>query len=245
MLRHVRQQHSAIPRRFPCPHCNKVLTRAQELKIHIATVHAEVKPSFQCWYCEATFTRSDNRQTHMRKYHDRIVREKDMNLFLHLQGLSEEKDDFKNEWMFVESRAIEEGQHNVCNCGQTPIHAYYFVENKFNGNRTFVGSHCIESTDERAAKVIAFFECLLQPGVKGTHQGENTFVIKPSKELARGLKHVKHLHPPIIETVGGQWYVTVNGTKGLVPGETYFLKLEATYKRQHLVFNVISHILLQ
>ena len=88
--------------------------------------------------------------------------------------------------------------------------------------------------------MIAFFECLLQPGVKGTYAGEDTFVIKPSKELARGLTHVKHLNPPILETAGGQWYVTVNGTKGVVPGETYCLKLEAKYKRHHLVFNVIS-----
>jgi len=238
MLRHVRQQHSANPTRFPCPECGKILTSAQKLKLHIETVHAEVKPSFQCWYCNAAFTRSSARQRHMRKYHGRICRERVMNLFLHLQGLSEEKDDFKNEWMFVESRAIRKGQHNVCNCGQTPIEAYYFVENTINGNRTFVGSHCIESIDERAAKVIAFFECLLQSGVKGTYAGEDTFVIKPSERLV--LQHVKHLNPPILETIEGLWLVNVKGADCLKPGETYCLKLEAKYKRHHLVFNVIS-----
>ena len=140
MLRHVSQQHSANPRRFPCPDCGKTLTSAEGLKLHLETVHAVIKPSFQCWYCNATFRRSKDRQHHMRRYHGRIVREKEMNLFLHMQQLSEEPDDFKNEWMFVESRAIRKGEHNVCNCGQTPIEAYYFVENTINGNRTFVGS---------------------------------------------------------------------------------------------------------
>lgn len=66
-----------------------------------------------------------------------------MNLQLHLDYLSV-GDDFQNEWMFVESRPIKRGEHNICPCGQTGLR-YYFIENKWNGNRTFVGSECIGS----------------------------------------------------------------------------------------------------
>ena len=51
----------------------------------------------------------------------------------HLQHLSEE-DDFQNEWMFVESRPIQPGEHNVFPCSKKPIQSYFFLENKFNGN---------------------------------------------------------------------------------------------------------------
>ena len=42
----------------------------------------------------------------MRRVHGRICREQEVNLQLHFQHLGEE-DDFKNEWVFVESRPIE------------------------------------------------------------------------------------------------------------------------------------------
>jgi len=64
----------------------------------------------------------------MRRVHGRICREQDMNLHLHLQHLSE-GDDFQDEWVFVESRPIEPGEHDVCPCGQTPIQSYFFIEN--------------------------------------------------------------------------------------------------------------------
>ena len=41
----------------------------------------------------------------MRRVHGRNCREQEVNLQLHLQHLSEETD-FKNEWMFVESRPV-------------------------------------------------------------------------------------------------------------------------------------------
>ena len=62
----------------------------------------------------------------MRKVHGRICREQDINLFLHLQHLSEEEEDFQGEWMFVESRPIEADEHNICPCGQKGIQAYFF-----------------------------------------------------------------------------------------------------------------------
>ena len=78
----------------------------------------------------------------MRRVHGRICREREVNLYLHLQHLSEEKN-FKNEWQFAASRPIEHGEHNDCLCGQTHIESYFFVENKWHGNRTFVGSDCV------------------------------------------------------------------------------------------------------
>ena len=96
---------------------SKVLTSAQSLTLHMKTAHADEKPCFDCWYCNATFTRQNARQDHMRRVHGRICREREVNLYLHLQHLSEEKN-FKNEWQFAESRPIEHGEHNVCLCGQ-------------------------------------------------------------------------------------------------------------------------------
>ena len=56
----------------------------------------------------------------MRRVHGRICREREVNLYLHSQHLSEEKN-FKNERQFAESRPIEHGEHNVSLCGQTHI----------------------------------------------------------------------------------------------------------------------------
>ena len=139
MQRHVQRQHLKNPQRFTCPKCRQVFTSKQNMKLHLETVCAEVKPCYKCLHCNASFTRQDNQQRHMRKVHGRICGEQDINLFLHLQHLSEEED-FQGEWMFVESRPIEANEHKICPCGQTGIQAYFFLENKINGNRTFVGS---------------------------------------------------------------------------------------------------------
>ena len=96
MLRHVRQQHSNNPLRFLCMICDKVLTSAQSLTLHMKTAHADEKPCFDCWYCNATFTRQNTRQDHMRRVHGRICREREVNLYLYLQHVSKEEN-FKNE----------------------------------------------------------------------------------------------------------------------------------------------------
>ena len=72
----------------------------------------------------ATVKRQNARQDHMRRVHGRICREREVNLYLHLQHLSEEKN-FKNEWQFAESRPIEHGEHNDYLCGQTHIESYF------------------------------------------------------------------------------------------------------------------------
>ena len=56
MRRHVRQQHSKNPFRFPCTICGTELTRAENLRLHMETIHADQKPCYRCWYCNATFT---------------------------------------------------------------------------------------------------------------------------------------------------------------------------------------------
>ena len=63
--------------------------------------------------------------SHQRRIHGRICREKEVNLHLHLQHLSE-NDDFQGEWMFVESRPIRPREHNICNCGQTRIKSSFW-----------------------------------------------------------------------------------------------------------------------
>ena len=166
MQRHVRQQHSNNPPRFPCTICGQELTKATNLKLHMETIHADQKPCYSCGYFDATFTRKAVRQRHMRRVHGRICREQEVNLHLHLQHVSEE-DDFKNEWVLVESRPIELGEHNICLCDQTPIHSYFFLENKFNGNRTFVGSDCLRNIDPKATTVISYFKHILENEVQG------------------------------------------------------------------------------
>ena len=116
---HVRQQHSKNPLRFPCMICGHELSRRHNLQ-------SEEKPHFSCWYCNATFSRKTDKQEHMRRRHGRICREKEVDLHLHLQHLSEEKD-FQNEWQFVESRLTHQGEHNVCPCGQTSIQSFFFI----------------------------------------------------------------------------------------------------------------------
>ena len=123
----------------------------------------------------------------MRRVLGRICREKDMNLQLHLQHLSEEVD-LQDEWMFVESRPIQSGAHNVCPCGQTPIHSFFFLENKINGNRTFVGSECIRNIDPKAAAVIGYFKHILENEVQGIYKGQDnqglqTFAVKSNTIL--------------------------------------------------------------
>ena len=126
--------------------CDKVLTSAQSLTLHMKTAYADEKPCCYCRYCNATFTRQNARQDDMRPVHGRISREREVNLYLHLQHLSEEKN-FKNEWQFVESSPFEHDGHNVCPSGQTHIESYFFVGNKWNRNRTFVGSNCVTNVD--------------------------------------------------------------------------------------------------
>lgn len=240
---HITQQHSMNPRRFTCPKCDQEFSRKQNMQLHLATVCAEVKPSYLCVFCGARFTRDTNRQTHMRRVHALGYDEEDVNLLLHLQQLSEESD-CKNEWQFVESRPIEKGEPKICPCGQTTIQNYYFLENKINGNRTFVGSTCIENVDHEAGKVIGYFEYILEHPVKGTfiesvRDELQKFAVRSNTVLVKGAANtVQHLNPPVTLTKEGKGEVIVKYSKPatLEQGKDYKLKLKAKYVKGQLTF---------
>ena len=158
---------------------------------------------------------------------------------------SEERD-CKDEWMFVESRPIQENEHKICHCGQTPIKSYFFLENKINGNRTFVGSTCIENIDPRVGKVIAYFNYILIYPIEGTYQGENgeglqKFTVRSNTVLVRGSEVVEHLIPQITKNLENKHEVLVKypKQKTLIKGQTYGLRLKAKYVRGQLTFTAL------
>ena len=245
LQRHVQQQHSKTPLQFTCPECSKGFTSKQKLTIHLDTVCAEVPSSYQCWFCSARFTRHDSRQRHMRRVHGRVCQDHDINLLLHLQHLSEEPD-CQNEWMFVESRPIEADEPHICPCGQPNIKSYFFLENKFNGNRTFVGSICIEHLDPRVGKVVGYFQHLLCKPIQGSYvgdlYGQQTFTVPSTTVLVRGADTiVHHLNPKVFKTLDGQWHVLVKYPKPetLIHGQSYALRLKAKYVHGQLTFTVV------
>ena len=244
-LCHIRQQHSKNLQRFTCPKCNQVFTNKKRMKTHLETVCSEVKPCYKCFFCNASYTRQDSRQRHMRKVHGCVCREQEVNLFLHLQHLSEEPD-CKDEWMFVESRPIEENEHKICPCGQTHIKSYFFLENKINGNRTFVGSTCIKNIDPRVGNVIAYFSYILIYPIQGTYQGKNDerlqgFTVMPNTFLVRGSEVVEHLNPQVTKNLKNEHEVLVKHSRPetLIQGQTYDLRLKAKYVRGQLAFTAL------
>ena len=205
------------------------------------TTYAEQKPWYKCEYCNKVFTRKSNRQRHQRRIHGRICREKEVNLHLHLQHLSE-SEDFLNEWMFVESRPIQPGDYNVCPCGQSGIESYFFLENKYNGNRTFVGADCIRNIDPGVTTMIPYFKDVMENPVQGIYKGQDNqglqrFEVKPNTVLIKRLKQVEHLNlqiPINLNDGKSEVIVTYPNAETLVEGQTYSLKLKAKYERGHL-----------
>ena len=182
----------------------------------------------------------------MRKVHGRVCRDQDINLLLHLQHLSEEPD-CTNEWMFVESRPIEAGEHCICPCGTPHIASYFFLENKLNGNRTFVGSTCIEHIDPRVGKVIAYFQYILTHPIQGIFDGHaciglQMFTVESNTVLVRDAEDViQHLNPQVFCSVDGKHHVLVKYPKAetLVRGQSYELLLKAKYTRGQLTFTAV------
>ena len=245
---HVKRQHSTSPPRFTCQECGTRFATKANLKLHLETVCAEVKPSYNCVFCGGRFTRDGNRQRHMRRVHGFGFDEEDINLRLHLQHLSEEPE-CTEEWMFVESRPIEVGEHTICPCGQIDITNYFFLENKFNGNRTFVGSTCIANIDPRVGQVIGYFQYILTHPIEGvfvenTSEGFQTFIVKPHTVLVKGADNkVKHLNPHVFKTQDGQWHVLTKypDRETLVPGHSYALRLKTKYVQGQLTFTAVVH----
>lgn len=183
----------------------------------------------------------------MRKVHGYGgCRENSINLLLHLQHLSEEPD-CKNEWMFIESRPIDEHEERICPCGKTGIGEYYFLENKINGNRTYVGSDCVENIDPRVGKLIFYFQHILTRPIQGkfvgtTEEGLQLFEVKPSTRLVIGAENtVKHLNPQVRFNSRGKWEVLVKYSKAatLEQGKDYELKLKAKYVKGQLNFTAM------
>ena len=246
-LRHIRQQHSNNPSCFTCPECSEGFTSKENMKLHLETVCAEVKPSFKCLFCSASYTRNKDRQSHMRKVHGRICRDEDINLLLHLQHLSEESD-CKDEWVFVESRPVEVGEHNICPCGQTGIKNYFFLENRLNGNRTYVGSACIGNIDPRVGKVISYFQHILSNlPIRGTYEGNagkglQAFSVGQNTKLVTGAEgDVKYLNPQVTKSEDGKGKVLVKYLKPdtLMQGQSYALRLKAKYVQGRLTFTAV------
>lgn len=137
----------------------------------------------------------------MQDVHGGICREQNVNLHLHLQHLSE-GDDFLNEWLFVESRPIAQREHNVCPCGQMGLKERFMIENKINGNRTFVCSECIDNVDLKAREVNYYIQRLLCHGLQGIYRGMNKnglvlFSVDLSSGFIKHLSKVEHLNPPL------------------------------------------------
>ena len=201
----------------------------------------------------------------MRKVHGRFCREQDTNLLLHLQHLSEELD-CKDEWMFVESRSIEEYGQHICLCGQTEIENYFFLENKINGNRTYVGSECIENIDSQVGKVVAYFQYILARPIEGKYVGTiegglELFAVSPNTNLVTGSKNiVNHVNPQVVKNGGEKWEALVkhlnpqlmkdlkvkygvlvkySKPETLVQGQSYTLRLKASYMRGELTFTAV------
>ena len=242
---HVRQQHSKTPLRFPCTICEKVFTGKQKLKLHLETVHGEEKPRFQCLYCNATFAWKDNRQRHMRRAHGRVCREEDANLKIHLQHLSESSE-FQNEWQLVEARPVQPGEGNICPCGQTELKNFFFLKDKLNGNRTFVGSRYAVNIDPEAEMVIDYFKHLLKDKLHGIYKGQDSqglqrFEVNADTVLVQGLHAVQQLKPQGTKNCEGDWEVAIKHSKPtlLVTGQTFCLRLKMSIKDGQLTFTAL------
>lgn len=146
----------------------------------------------------------------------------------------------------MESRPIEQGEHNICPCGQTPIQEYFFLENKFNGTRTIVGSDCLRNVDPKAAAVICYFKHILQNEAQGIYKGQDNkglqaFTVKAATTLVQRLPIVEHFNPPLARNLDGRWEVSVIFPKAesLLLGEWYSLRLKAKYVRGYLTFTAL------
>lgn len=175
------------------------------------------------------------------------MREQNVNLNLHLQYLSE-GDDFLNVWIFVESRPIAPGEHNVCPCGQMRLKEHFMIENKINGNRTFVGSECIDNIDPKANEVNYYICRLLYHGLQGTYRGMNRnglvlFSVDPSSGFVKYIPKVEHLNPPLKKNTAkeGRWYISVFFPKEntTVYGKKYWIHLKAKYQGGRLRFTAV------
>lgn len=144
--------------------------------------------------------------------------------------------------MFVESRPIKPDEHNVCPFGQAPIHSYFFLENKFNGNRTFVGSTCLGNIDPKANAVIDYFKHILEKDVQGTRQPRSTKIYSKIKHhTSMSFKGCRTFNRQVTRNLDGQWEVSVKYPEAetLIVGQVCSLRLKAKYQRRQLTFTAL------
>ena len=125
-------------------------------------------------------------------------------------------------------------------------YSHFFLENKYNGNHTFVGSTCIRNINPRVTTVIRYFKHIMEKDVQGIYKGQDNpglqrFEVNPNTVLVRRLKDVEHLNPQITRNLEGQWEVIVQypNAETLVEGQKYSLQLKAKYQRGHLTFTAL------
>ena len=172
-------------------------------------------------------------------------RKLNVNLHCHLQSLSE-KWDFMNEWQLVESRPIQPGEDNTCPCGRSRLSLYFIIENKINGNRTFVGSSCIRNVIPQSDEMIDYFKYLMERGVYGLYRGQDNqglqrFEFSPFTVITQRLPIVQHLNPPINQTGANTWEVKVKYLKPgtLEEGKIYWFKVKMKYHQGQLTFSTM------
>ena len=59
-----------LPKRFPCPHCDKTFTRKYNMQSHLLC-HTDDRP-FKCDQCTASFVRKHDLRRHCRSIHSQV-----------------------------------------------------------------------------------------------------------------------------------------------------------------------------
>lgn len=120
------------------------------------------------------------------------------------------------------------------------------IENKINGNRTFVGSECMDNIDPKAKEVNYYIRRLLYQGLQGTYRGMTRndlvlFSVDSSSGFVKYLPTVKHLNPPVTRNMEGRWYISINFPKEntMVYGKKYKIHLKTEYKGGRLRFTAV------
>ena len=194
--RHVKQKHATMrPSRVQCSYCPMTFSRKANCERHVKQKHSFMRAfQVQFPYCVATFTEKESCERHVNHKHsteegDKQTEDKlrfdsihssripwnhnwEARLHSRLLSLSDGKD-FMEQWRFI--RSIDTHSYeSSCPCGKREIRYLYFIQNRFNGNMTFVGSECRKLFKKELSNVIYYFWYLISHGVRGKFVGEGT-----------------------------------------------------------------------
>lgn len=122
----------------------------------------------------------------------------------------------------------------------------FMIENKINGNRTFVGAECIDNIDTKAKEVNYYISRLLYQGLQGIYKGMTRnglvfFSVDSSSGFVKYLPTVKHLNPPVTRNMEGRWYISVFFRKenAIIYGKKYRIHLKTEYQGGRLRFSAV------